>query len=54
MSSNPIVDCVLSPRKLTNNETDVVRQTLEAMVRDRASGDRAALSNPINIGIGTR
>jgi ubiquinone/menaquinone biosynthesis C-methylase UbiE len=38
VSSNPIVDCVLGPLKLTTNETDVVRQTLEAMVRDRASG----------------
>jgi ubiquinone/menaquinone biosynthesis C-methylase UbiE len=55
VSSNPIVDCVLSPLKLTHDETDVVRQTLESMVRDRASGNRAAtLTNPINIGIGTK
>jgi ubiquinone/menaquinone biosynthesis C-methylase UbiE len=55
VSSNPIVDCVLSPLKLTNRETDVIRQALETMVRDRASGNPAAtLTNPINIGIGTK
>lgn len=55
MSSNPIVDCVLSPLKLTNDETDVVRQALETMIRGRASGNRAAtLTNPVNIGTGTK
>ena len=55
VSSNPIVDCVLSPLRLTNEETSAVRHALEGMVRDRAAGDRAArLSNPINIGIGTK
>jgi hypothetical protein len=32
-----------------------LRQALETMVRDRASGNRAAtLTNPVNIGIGTK
>lgn len=54
VSSNPIVDCVLSPLKLTDDETDVVKQALETMVRDRASGNQAArLTNQIDIGIGT-
>ena len=55
VSSNPIVDCVLSPLKLTNDETSAVRHALETMIRDRASGDYVAkLTNPINIGIGMK
>jgi SAM-dependent methyltransferase len=55
VSSNPIVDRVLSPLKLTNDETSAVIHALEAMVRDRASGDDSAkLTNPINIGIGMK
>jgi len=55
ISSNPMVDCVLSPLKLTTEETDGVKQALEKMVRDRAA-DRhtATLTNPINIGIGKK
>ena len=50
-----MVDCVLSPLKLTTEETDGVKQALEKMVRDRAA-DRhtATLTNPINIGIGKK
>jgi SAM-dependent methyltransferase len=55
VASNPIVNCVLSPLKLTNEETGMVRRALETKVRDRASSNRAAkLRNPINIGIGTK
>jgi len=55
VSSNPIVECVLGPLKLTNDETPVVKQSLERMVRDRAGSNGAArLTNPINIGIGTK
>jgi hypothetical protein len=55
LSSNPIVECVLSPLSLTNDETEVVKQALETMVRNRAGGKGAAkLTNPINIGIGTK
>jgi ubiquinone/menaquinone biosynthesis C-methylase UbiE len=55
VSSNPIVECVLSPLKLSNDETGVVKHALETMVRDRA-GDNAAgqLRHPVNIGIGTK
>jgi SAM-dependent methyltransferase len=53
--SNPIVDCLLGPLRLTNHETALIVQELERMVRDRASGDRVAkLTNPINIGIGMK
>lgn len=55
VSSNPIVEHVLSPLDLTKDETEMVKHTLEMMVRDRAGGNRAAtLTNPINIGIGTK
>jgi ubiquinone/menaquinone biosynthesis C-methylase UbiE len=55
VSSNPLVDGVLRPLKLTNDETGAVRDALEAMVRDRAAGHpTAGLSSPINIAIGTR
>lgn len=55
VSSNPIVECVLSPLNLTKDETEVVKQALEEMVRDRAGSNGAArLTNPINIGIGTK
>jgi ubiquinone/menaquinone biosynthesis C-methylase UbiE len=55
VSSNPIVDCVLSPLNLTKEETEVVKRALEEMVRDRARSNGAArLTNPINIGIGTK
>ena len=55
LSSNPIVECVLSPLTLTNDETEVVKQALETMVRGRAGSNGAAtLTNPINIGIGRK
>jgi ubiquinone/menaquinone biosynthesis C-methylase UbiE len=55
VSSNPIVDRVLSPLTLTKDETDAVKQALEKMVRVRAAGSRAAtLTNPVNIGIGRK
>jgi len=55
VSSNPIVDCVLGPLKLTSSETNGVIDVLETMVRHRAGGGRTAgLTNPINIGIGTK
>ena len=55
LSSNPIVECVLSPLTLTKEETEVVQQALETMVRDRAGSTGAAkLTNSINIGSGTK
>jgi ubiquinone/menaquinone biosynthesis C-methylase UbiE len=55
VSSNPIVDCVLGPLKLTSSETNGVIVVLETMLLHRAGGGRtAALTNPINIGIGTK
>jgi hypothetical protein len=46
---------VLGSLKLTGGERDVIQQALDRLVRDRAgSGDAATLTNPINIGIGTK
>jgi hypothetical protein len=41
--------------ELTQDERDVVRKTLDKMVRERAGdGEAALLTNPVNIGIGTK
>jgi len=53
--SNPIVGMVLGELNLTKEQTTVVQQALESMIRERSGGSgRAVLTNPINIGIGTK
>lgn len=53
--SNPIVETVLGTLSLTRDERGVMQQALDRLVRERASGSGAAkLTNPINIGIGTK
>lgn len=53
--SNPIVEMVLGSLNLTNKERGVIQQTLETMVRERAGGSGIAkLTNPVNIGVGTK
>ena len=53
--SNPIVEMMLGSLNLTGHERDVIRQALDRLVRKRAgSGAAAKLTNPINIGIGTK
>ena len=53
--SNPIVDMVLGELDLGNDEKDAALQAMEQLVRERAGGSNsAALSNPINIGIGIK
>jgi ubiquinone/menaquinone biosynthesis C-methylase UbiE len=53
--SNPIVEMVLDGLNLTNDERGVIQKALEEMVRERAAGSGAAkLTNPINIGVGTK
>lgn len=55
ISSNPIVEEVLGSLELTDRERETVRQALDDLVRDRAQGcGTATLTNPINIGIGTK
>ena len=55
LSSNPIVQRVLDGLRLTGEEVDAIRHSLENRVRERA-GCRAVgrLMNPIHIGIGTK
>jgi ubiquinone/menaquinone biosynthesis C-methylase UbiE len=54
--SNPIVDMVLSGMLgLTNDEKGTVQQTIDRMFRQRAGASGVVkLSNPVNIGIGTK
>lgn len=54
--SNPIVERVLGDMlNLTNDERSVIQQTLDKMVRERAGGgDAAKLTNPVNLGLGTK
>ena len=53
--SNPIVETVLAGLNVTSDERGVIQQALEKLVRERAGGSGAAkLTNPINIGIGTK
>jgi ubiquinone/menaquinone biosynthesis C-methylase UbiE len=54
--SNPIVEMVLGGMlNLTNDERGVVQQTLDRMVHERAGGSGTArLTNPVNIGVGTK
>ena len=54
--SNPIAEEILSGvLALTGDERTIVRQRLDELVRKRAAGESAArLTNPVNIGIGTK
>jgi ubiquinone/menaquinone biosynthesis C-methylase UbiE len=53
--SNPIVETVLSSLDLTADEQDEIQRALEKLFRERADGSGTAkLTNPINIGIGTK
>jgi SAM-dependent methyltransferase len=53
--SNPIVETVLAGLSLTSDERGLIQQALEKLVRERAGGHGpAVLTNPINIGVGTK
>ena len=54
-NSNPIVEMVLAELNLTDEQRIVTREALDDMVRKRSGGGGpAVLTNPINIGIGTK
>ncbi len=54
-TSNPIVEGVLAELNLTSEQRTVIRQTLDEMVDKRSGGSGpAVLTNPINIGIGSK
>ena len=53
--SNPIVGAVLDALNLSNDERQTIESALDQLVRKRAQGSGTAqLTNPINIGIGTK
>lgn len=53
--SNPIAEAVLAALSLTGKEREIIQRALDTLVRERAGGDGPALlSNPINIGVGTK
>jgi len=54
-NSNPIVGGVLAELNLTDEQRATVQQTLDDMVQKRSGGSGpAVLTNPINIGVGTK
>lgn len=55
VSSNPIVEEILGSLNITDDERETIRQTLDRLVDERTGGrGPAALTSPINIGIGTK
>jgi hypothetical protein len=55
VNSNPIARMILGKLNLTKEQTAVIRQTLDRLVRERSAGSgTAVLISPINIGIGTK
>ena len=55
VNSNPIAGMILAELNLTKEQTAVVQQALERLVRERSGGSGpAVLTNPINIGVGTK
>ena len=54
-NSNPIVGMVLADLSLTDEQIAVVQRALDEMVQKRAGESATAtLTNPINIGVGTK
>jgi ubiquinone/menaquinone biosynthesis C-methylase UbiE len=55
MWSNPLPGALLAALNLSSDELGTVKRAMERLVRERAGREGAALlSNPINIGFGTR
>jgi ubiquinone/menaquinone biosynthesis C-methylase UbiE len=53
--SNPIVETVLDELNLTSAEREAIVVALEGLVQERADGSGVApLTNPVNIGVGTK
>jgi ubiquinone/menaquinone biosynthesis C-methylase UbiE len=53
--SNPIVEDVLGALEINDSEREAVHAKLDQLVRERAGGAvSAVLTNPINVGIGTK
>lgn len=55
INSNPVAGAILADLHLTAEQTGVVRQRLDELVRERAAGGGAAiLTNPVHIGTGMK
>jgi ubiquinone/menaquinone biosynthesis C-methylase UbiE len=55
VNSNPIAGEILAQLDLTEQQTALVREALDDMVRERSGGNgHAVLTSPINIGIATK
>jgi ubiquinone/menaquinone biosynthesis C-methylase UbiE len=55
VNSNPIAGAILTELSLTEEQTAVVRKALDGLVGERSGrSGPAVLTNPINIGIGTK
>lgn len=53
--SNPIVERILGDLDVSGNERLTIEEALDRLVRERAGGSESAvLTNPINVGIGTK
>jgi ubiquinone/menaquinone biosynthesis C-methylase UbiE len=53
--SNPIVQGILGDLGVSDDEEETIEEALDRLVRERAGGSEpAVLTNPINIGIGTK
>ena len=54
-NSNPIVEMVLADLDLSDGQRTLVREALDVMIRKRGGENGpAVLTNPINIGVGTK
>lgn len=52
---NPIPGHILAELNFNNDQIEVIKQQLDVMIRERAGiNNSATLSNPVNIGIGTK
>jgi ubiquinone/menaquinone biosynthesis C-methylase UbiE len=55
VNSNPIVSSVLGELRLTGAQTEQIREDLEKLIRQRAgASSHAELTNPVNVGVGTK
>ena len=53
--SNPLVESILRDLAISDEEARSIECALDMLIRERANGtDAAVLSNPINIGVGTK
>jgi ubiquinone/menaquinone biosynthesis C-methylase UbiE len=53
--SNPLVEKILAQLNINASERDIIQQSLDKLVRERAAGTHSArLTNPVHVGVGTK